>query len=132
MRPLARIVSSHLELEVSSLLFIFTQPPHRRINAQEGLDALLMGSAFTNCSVLFLGDGLMQLLKDQSTSELGTKNFSLSYSALVDYGVTRITCSKSDLSSRGINSEDFVIEVEPLDLKCVREFIAEHDKVLNF
>ena len=132
MRPLVRIASSHLELEVNSLLFIFSQPPHRSINAQESLDALLMGSAFTSCSVLFLGDGLLQLLSDQATNDLGTKNFSLSFSALTDYGVTRIACSQPDLTSRGLNIKDFVITVEPLELKTMRCFISKHDKVLNF
>ena len=61
---------------MSTILFVFSRPPHGSINAQEGLDALLMGSAFTTCSVLFVGDGLMQLASGQSTDDLGTKNFS--------------------------------------------------------
>jgi sulfur relay (sulfurtransferase) DsrF/TusC family protein len=48
--------------EAKSLLFVLTSAPHGRINAQEGLDALLMGSAFADCSALFLGDGILQLI----------------------------------------------------------------------
>ena len=126
------IASSHSGCELSSILYVFSRPPHGSINAQEGLDALLMGSAFTTCSVLFVGDGLMQLIEGQSTDELGTKNFSLSFGALKDYGVTRIACSKPDLVARGLNNDDFVIEVESLDAAGMQAFIRDHDKVLNF
>ena len=117
---------------MSSILFVFSRPPHGRINAQEGLDALLMGSAFTTCSVLFVGDGLMQLASGQSTDDLGTKNFSLSFGALKDYGVTRIACSESDLVARGLNKDSFLIEVEPLNAAGMQAFVLNHDKVLNF
>ena len=115
-----------------SILFVFSRPPHGSINAQEGLDALLMGSAFTTCSVLFVGDGLMQLVAGQSTDDLGTKNFSLSFGALKDYGVTRIACSKPDLVARGLNKDNFLIEVESLSAAAMQAFIRNHDKVLNF
>ena len=117
---------------MSTILFVFSRSPHGSINAQEGLDALLMGSAFTTCSVLFVGDGLMQLISGQSTDELGTKNFSLSFGALKDYGVTNIACSKLDLIARDLNKDDFLIEVEPLDTAGMQTFIRNHVKVLNF
>ena len=117
---------------MSSILFVFSRPPHGSINAQEGLDALLMGSAFTRCSVLFVGHGLMQLISSQLTDDLGTKNFSLSFGALKDYGVTRIACSEPDLVARGLNKDDFLIEVEPLNAAGMRAFVQSHDKVLNF
>ena len=117
---------------MSSILYVFSRPPHGSINAQEGLDALLMGSAFTTCSVLFVGDGLMQLIEGQSTDELGAKNFSLSFGALKDYGVARVACSKPDLVSRGLNGDDFLIEVEPLDAAAMQALIRDHEKVLNF
>ncbi len=117
---------------MSSMLFVFSRPPHGSINAQEGLDALLMGSAFTTCSVLFVGDGLMQLVAGQSTDDLGTKNFSLSFGALKDYGVNHIACSNLDLIARGLNKDDFLIEVEPLDTAGMQTFIRDHEKVLNF
>lgn len=117
---------------MSTILFVFSRPPHGSINAQEGLDALLMGSAFTTCSVLFVGDGLMQLVSGQSTDDLGTKNFSLGFGALKDYGVTRIACSKPDLVSRGLNKDDFLIEVESLNAAGMQALIHDHDKVLNF
>ena len=91
-----------------------------------------MGSAFTTCSVLFVGEGILQLLKGQSTDELGTKNFPLGFGALKDYGVKQVVCSNPDLNARGLSLEDFVIEVDALDASGIQKLIDEHDKVLNF
>ena len=117
---------------MTSLLYIFAEPPHGRINAQEGLDALLMGTAFSECSVLFLNEGLMQLMPDQQTDALGLKDFARSYGAIKDYGVNGIYCSKSSLEKYGLRQHEFILEVVPLDGKAIRELIFAHDKVLNF
>ncbi|MGV0036213.1 MAG: DsrE family protein [Candidatus Azotimanducaceae bacterium WSBS_2022_MAG_OTU7] len=83
-----------------------SRPPHGSINAQEGLDALLMGAA-TQCSVLFLGGGLMQLIKGLRCPTSWAPEFSLGFGALKDYGVARIACSKPDLIGYGLSRDDF-------------------------
>ena len=117
---------------MTSLLYIFSEPPHGRINAQEGLDALLMGTAFSECSVLFLDEGLMQLLPGQQTDALGSKDFARSYGAIKDYGVKGIYCNEKGLKQYGLRADEFILDVVPLDGKAIRELILTHDKVLNF
>ena len=102
------------------------------INAQEGFDALLMGSAFAQCSVLFTGDGLFQLLKDQNPEPLGAKAYTKGFSALSDYGVTRIYCSESQLQETGINSADLTMDVQQLTDSDINQLFTEHDTVLSF
>lgn len=116
---------------MNQLLFVFTQTPGS-INAQEGFDALLMGSAFSTCSALFLGDAIYQLLKDQNPVTLGSKNFSLGFAALADYGVTQIYCSSSQQARNSLTAEDFVIAVDALDDQAIRQLFVEHQTVLNF
>ena len=43
---------------MKKLLFVQSHPPHGSLFGQEGLDAILAGSAFIECGVLFLGDGI--------------------------------------------------------------------------
>ncbi len=117
---------------MSSILYAFSRPPYGGINAQEGLDALLMGSAFTDCAVLLVGDGLLQLISGQSTDALGTKQFTLGYGALRDYGVTRIACAKADMIAHSLNADDFIVDVEVLDHAGMQKLINEYDRVLNF
>lgn len=117
---------------MSSILFIFSGAPHTSLNAQEGLDALLMGSAFTDCRLLLLGDGVTQLLKHQDAKQIGRKNYTQGFAALKEYGVASIGCRQSDLEERGIASSELSIEVDLLDDGNCRNWLDNADKVLNF
>ena len=117
---------------MKTLLFVHTSSPHGSIKAQEGLDALLMGSAFADCSALFLGEGILQLLKGQDTNQTGQKNFSLTYNALFDYGVDKVFCSKTHLENHGINESDLMIEVTALTDRDVAALLSSNDVILNF
>ncbi len=114
------------------LLFVQSRAPHGSVNGQEGLDALLAGSAFATCSLLLLEDGVFQLLKAQDTSDSGTKNYSVSYGALPDYGVEDLYCSADHLVSRGLTTDDLVVPVTALDRAGISQLMADHDVILSF
>lgn len=114
------------------LLFIMTAAPHGSVAAQEGLDALLMGSAFTECAVLFSGAGLLQLLNSQEPADLAMKDFARGFAALRDYGVNPIYVRSTDLSRYGLSVSDLIIEVETLDDNALPALLASYDKVVNF
>lgn len=117
---------------MKNLLFLLTHPPHGRIHAQEGLDALLMGSAFAVCNAVCLGDGLFQLLKDQQTHEAGLKDFSKTFGALQDYGVTSVMVCHEDMADRNVAAGDLVIDVTVIGRSDVAGLITNADQVLNF
>lgn len=127
-----QIAWSHLVPDMKTLLFVHTSSPHGSIKAQEGLDALLMGSAFADCTALFLGDGILQLLKNQDTQQTGQKNFSLTFGSLQDYGVDKVFCSKTHLLNHDIDESDLVIDVTALEDKDIATLLASHDVILNF
>ncbi|MFT7257659.1 MAG: sulfur relay (sulfurtransferase) DsrF/TusC family protein, partial [Candidatus Azotimanducaceae bacterium] len=52
---------------MKKLLFVQSKAPHGSLQGQEGLDAILAGSAFVDCAVLFTGDGIYQILSLQQT-----------------------------------------------------------------
>lgn len=114
------------------LLFVQSHAPHGSLLGQEGLDAILMGSAFSECSVLLLDDGIYQVLSGQDTSGLGTKDYSVTYKALKDYGVTGIYCSERHLTARGLSASDLLVPVTLLNDGGVSALMAEHDVVLGF
>lgn len=117
---------------MTDLLFIQHYAPHGRIQGQEVLDAALMGSAFAQCAMLFLGDGLYQLTKSHDTSELGVKDYSVSYGVLGDYGVSQVYCRTDDLTARQLTLADLVIDVKPLSDTDIRSLMAEAKQVLTF
>lgn len=114
------------------LLFVQHHAPHGSLLGQEGLDAILMGSAFSECNVLLLEDGIYQVVDKQDTGALGVKDYSVTYKALKDYGVAGIYCSASHLDARGLTRSDFLLEVTPLKDAEVTALMAEHDVVLSF
>ncbi len=91
-----------------------------------------MGSAFADCAALFLGNGILQLIRDQDTSLLGQKNFSKTFGALADYGVCRIFCSLEQMEALGLTVSDLVIPVVPLNNDEISCLIEESKSVLNF
>ncbi len=117
---------------MKSLLIVQSHAPHGTLFGQEGLDAALMASAFVTCRILLLGDGIYQVLEGQNTTALGTKNYSVTYQALNDYGVTDIFCSETDLATRGLETADLLVHVTPLTDTDVGELMRNHEVVLSF
>ena len=114
------------------LLFVQHHAPHGTLNGQEGLDAILMGSAFAQCSVLMLDDAVFQLVANQNTSALGSKHYALSYAALPDYGVPNIYCSEVHLHERGLNASNLLINVTPVSNPQIISLFKNHDVILSF
>ncbi|MEX0941612.1 MAG: sulfurtransferase complex subunit TusC [Pseudomonadales bacterium] len=114
------------------ILFVQSKAPHGGLQGQEGLDAVLMGSAFAECTVLLLDDGIFQVLSGQDTGALGTKDYAVTYRALSDYGVDRIYCSRDHLEARGLSTGDLLVKVDPLSDDEVKALMAHHDVILNF
>lgn len=117
---------------MKKMLFVQSRAPHGSLFGQEGLDAILMGTAFAVCSVLLLDDGILQVLDRQDVADLGTKDYSVSYRALVDYGVEVIYCSASHLAARGIGVDDLLVPVTALTDREVGELMSGHDVILSF
>jgi len=117
---------------MKKLLFVQSKPPHGSINGQEGLDALLAGSAFGACELLLLDDGVFQIVAGQNTTELGVKDYSVSYGALADYGVDAIYVSESQMKARGLAASDLLVPVTPLGDAEVGEVMANADVILSF
>lgn len=116
----------------TQLLFVQNTPPHGSITGQEGLDACLMGSAFADCAMLFLEDGIYQILSTQDTAMLGVKDYSVSFAALADYGVSNLYCRASDLLSRGIDQAQLGIDVQSLSDDDAKKLISLAGQVLTF
>ena len=114
------------------LLFIQTCAPHGSINAQEGLDAVLMASAFAECGLLFTAEGVLQLVKNQTTAELGVRDFSKTFGALRDYGVKEIYCRSDSMRHYGLDQDDLLLDAAIIDDQGIHQLIRNHDQVLTF
>jgi tRNA 2-thiouridine synthesizing protein C len=92
---------------IKKFLYLNRRAPYGTIYAWESLEVVLIGAAFDqDVSLAFVDDGVFQLTKDQSTSEIGMKNFSPTYAALGDYEVKKIYVEKESLETRGLTLDD--------------------------
>jgi tRNA 2-thiouridine synthesizing protein C len=73
------------------ILFISRHPPYSSSTAREALDALLAASAYDqDLSLLFMDDGVFQLLKEQDSSMLEQKNIAAILPVLSVYDIDNI------------------------------------------
>ncbi|MDX2289459.1 MAG: sulfurtransferase complex subunit TusC [Hyphomicrobiaceae bacterium] len=95
--------------DAKKFLYVNRRAPYGSIYALESLEVVLIGAAFDqSVSLAFLDDGVFQLAKGQDTKGLGIKNFSATFRALGDYGVTRFFVEKESLDARGLSVADLM------------------------
>jgi tRNA 2-thiouridine synthesizing protein C len=122
-----------VEMARKKFLFLHRKAPHGTIYALEGLEAVLIFCSYEQeISLLFMDDGVFSLMKDQDTSELGTKGFSSAYRALDDYGVARVCVDKESLELRGLSKKDLIIDVKGMNPQEIAELMNKQDVILPF
>ena len=94
---------------VKQFLYVNRKAPHGTIYALESLEVVLIGAAFEqDVSLAFVGDGVYQIAKNQSTDGIGMKNFSPTFKALGDYDVNKLYVEKESLEARGLTLDDLM------------------------
>jgi len=90
-------------------MFVNRKAPYGTVYALESLEVVLIGAAFEqDVSLAFIGDGVYEIAKGQSTEGIGMKNFSPTYKALGDYEVTKLYVEKESLEARGLTLDDLM------------------------
>jgi tRNA 2-thiouridine synthesizing protein C len=128
-------------------LYINRKAPHGSIYALESLEVVLIGAAFEqDVSLAFIDDGVYQLLRNQDTAAIGSKNFSPTFRALGDYDVSKIYVDRESLELRGLTKDDLMPltwededddwaekdSIRVVDSDELAEIIDQQDVLLNF
>ena len=112
--------------KIKKFLYVNRKPPHGTSYALESLEVVLIGAAFDqDVSLAFIDDGVYQLMRNQDTSGIGTKNFSRTYAALGDYDVNKIYIERESLELRGLDKGDLM----PLTYEDEDDDWAEKDSI---
>ena len=86
-----------------SVLIINQAAPYGSSHARESLDVALTCSIFEMpVSLLFIGDGLFQLLSGQSPDTLNMKKHEAMLSALPMYDIEQVFVTDEDLRANGL------------------------------
>ncbi len=111
---------------IKKFLYVNRKAPHGSIFALESLEVVLIGAAFDQeVALAFIDDGVYQLMRNQDTSGIGTKNFSATYKALGDYDISKIYVEKESLDLRGLSKDNLM----PLTWEDEDDDWAEKDSI---
>lgn len=114
-------------------MIVNRKAPYGTIYALESLEVVLIAATFDqDVSLVFIDDGVYELLKGQQTKGIGIKNFSPSYRALEDYDVEKLYVDQASLEQRGLTASELLVPVAILDAKQMGELMAEQDVILSF
>lgn len=118
---------------VKKFMYVNRRAPHGTIYAQECLEVVLIGAAFDqDVSIVFMDDGVYQILKGQDTSAIGTKNFSKTFRALEMYDVEKLYVEKESMEARGIIAEDLNVPVEVKTSEEIGRLMEQQNVILSF
>ncbi len=118
---------------IKKVMFVNRRAPYGTIYALESLEVVLITATFDqDVSLVFLDDGVYELLKGQNTKAVGIKNFSPTYRALDGYDVEKLYVERESLAARGISEDQLLVDVEVLSSAEMGELMAAQDVVLSF
>jgi tRNA 2-thiouridine synthesizing protein C len=115
-----------------SLLIISRQAPWAGPSAREALDIVLAGGAFDlPIGLLFLDDGVFQLLPAQHAGAVQQKDLSANLQALPLFGVDSLYAARSSLEERGLSAAPLSLAVECLEDAALSGLIDRYDQVIT-
>lgn len=118
---------------IKKFMFVNRKAPYGTIYALEGLEVVLISAAFDqDVSMVFMDDGVYELVKGQHTKNIDVKNFSPTYRALEGYDIEKLYVEKESLDQRGLSEENLIVPVEVLDAAQMAAMMETQDVVISF
>ena len=115
------------------ILFVNTKAPYGSSMARDALDALLAASAYEqDLSVLFLGEAVFQLLRNQNPEAIGMKNLAATLPVLAMYDIKQIFVQESALSTRGLSIDDLALPAKALGEDEIAALMGTQGAILSF
>lgn len=117
----------------NQILVIFRKAPAGSAWAREALDLALVGAAFgQKVSLLFMGDGVFQLLEQQNPKLIGQKGTQAMMQALPMYEIDNLYVEGHSLAERGLDLEQLAVNCQVLNADEMPKLLQQHQQVFNF
>ena len=119
--------------KIKKFMFVNRKAPYGTVYALEGLEVVLISAAFDqDVSMVFMDDGVYELIKGQHTKSIDVKNFSPTYRALEGYDIEKLYVEKESLEQRGLTEADLLVDVQVVGSDEMAKMMAEQDIVISF
>lgn len=115
-----------------SLLIISRQAPWSGPGPREALDIALAGGAFDlPLAMLFLDDGVFQLVPGQQPAQVQQKDLTANLQALPMFGVDELFVAGSSLRERGLAADGLSLAAEVLEDAALAALVDRFDQVIT-
>jgi tRNA 2-thiouridine synthesizing protein C len=119
--------------KVKKFMFVNRKAPYGTVYALEGLEVVLISAAFDqDVSMVFIDDGVYELVTGQQTKAIDMKNFSPVYRALEGYDIEKLYVEEESLKARGLTTKSLLVPVEVLNSAQMAELMDQQDVVISF
>ncbi|RLQ23060.1 sulfurtransferase complex subunit TusC [Seongchinamella sediminis] len=119
-------------VEKKRSLLVMRHSPYGSSLARATIDlALAMGAFDQDFDLLFMGPGVLQLVKDQHSEQLGLKNAGKILSSLPLYDMEAVYVDATSLQRYGLAEQDLVLPVNVLDSTRLPLFLNDCNHVLS-
>ena len=116
-----------------NILIIQRTAPYGTSLAREGLDYVLTSAAYDqNIQILFMGDGVFQLVKNQNSSDIQLKSQLGAMEVLPLYDIEDLYVITEDLAERNLSENDLGIPVKLIARSDTHTLIEQQDHVVGF
>lgn len=113
-------------------LFLLSHSPYGSTLAREALDMALAAAAFDQTvQLVFLGDGVFQLLNNQQSELKQKKNISKTLPVLGLYDIDTVYADSGSLTERGIDKAQIFAPCQVIDNAAIQQLIAKADAVMS-
>lgn len=117
---------------MKSTLIINSKPPYSSLSAKESQDTSLAFAAFgVPIALLFVGDGIYQLLNNQQPAP-GQKNTAAAVDSYSLYEIDELYVSEADLMNRGLSLGDLVGNPKAINNAEMKALLARFDNLLTY
>lgn len=118
---------------MKSVLYIHRKAPYSSMATREEIDAVLATAAFgVETALLFLDDGIFQILGNQQPESAQLKRTAPMFEALAMYDVDTLFVCQQSLQLRGLTPQDLLVPVTVLDSEGIQRLFAHYDHILTF
>lgn len=121
------------QADSKSLLVVVRRPPYGDSLARSAIDAALAAAAFDQpVDLLFLGDGVLQLLPQQDPAGVGRKSIARLLASLPLYGIDQVYVDTAAATRYCFDPDDSPVPAVPLDTAAIRKLLRQRDNLLGF
>ena len=118
---------------MKKFMFVNRKPPYGTVYALESLEVVLIAATFDqDVSLVFVDDGVWELVKGQDTAGIGIKNHSKTYRALEGYDIEKLYVERESLEARGLSEANLLVPVEVLTSAELSALMGQQDVIISF